>query len=154
VRGVGDGVPQRRVPRIVGGRRRRLGARLCGHGRRRGKLDLIRDITRLHKPQTLAGLGRNVSRVSELDPLLLEIGDLLPQSSFGSSQLFHLGALRQIGADRTGDGERQQADNRRQDCGPPRGQATCAAGPVPNRRPGSDATPVSAASGLAVSIRT
>jgi len=67
-------------------------------------------------------LRRNVSRVGELALLLLEVGDLLPQSGFGGGELLHLGALREIGADRAGDGERQHADNRRQDRSAPRGQ--------------------------------
>jgi len=93
-------------------------------------LDLVWDVARLHEAQTLAGLRRNVGRVRELDLLLLQIADLLPQSGFGGGELFHLSALRKIGADRAGDGERQHADNRRQDCSPARGQAKPLVGPL------------------------
>ena len=95
----------------------------AGSGRCRGKLDLIRDISRLNEAQTLTGLRRDVRRIGEFDLLLLEIGDLAAQRGFGGGQLFHLGALREISANRAGDGERQHADNRRQDRGPPSGQA-------------------------------
>ena len=68
VRTVGDGVPQRGVPGVVGGCSRRRRPGLGGQRRVRGKLNLIRDLPRHHEPEALAGLRRNVGGVGELDP--------------------------------------------------------------------------------------
>jgi len=84
---------------------------------------LERDIAGLHEAETLAGLRRNIGRVSELALLPLEVSDLMAQRGFGRSQLLHLGALRKVGAYRPGDGQRQHADNRRQDRRPARRKA-------------------------------
>ena len=100
VRRIGDGVPQRGVPRVGAGRFRRIGSRLRGHRRRRRQLDLERDVPWLHKAEPLAGLRRDIGRVSELVLALLELGDLPAQRGFGRSQLIHLGSLREVGAHR------------------------------------------------------
>ena len=77
---------------------------------------------RHHEPEALAGLRRDVGGVGQLALLLLEIGDLVTQRGFGGGQLLHLGALREVGADRAGDGQGQHTDHSRQDRRPSRGQ--------------------------------
>ena len=120
---VGDGMPQRGVPGLVLGLAAYLTARLRGDRSGRRKLNLERNVARLHEAEALSRLRRDVGRVGQLALALLQILDLGTQRGFGRRQLRHLGALAKIRAHRTGDGQRQNAHHRGKDRGPPRGEA-------------------------------
>ncbi len=105
------------------GTRRGTGPRRRCLGTARGQLHLVGNLTGHHEPEPLAGLRGDVHRIAELDLLLFEIGDLRTQLGLGVLQLLHLGPLREVGADRSGDRQGQHADHRGQDrrapCGRP-----------------------------------
>ena len=62
-----------------------------------------------------------------------QVGDLMAQRGLGRGQLFHLGALREVGAYRTGDGQRQHTDHRGQHRRAPRGETQPLFGPLLDR---------------------
>ena len=77
VRGVGDGVPQRGVPRLARPRGLDFLSPAAGStAPRTAELHLERDVARLDEAEPLAGLRRNVGRVSQFRLPLLQLGDL------------------------------------------------------------------------------
>ena len=127
------------VPGVVAPSRPRLADSRPAAAPRRRQLHLVRDVTGHHEPEPLAGLRGDVDRVGELDLLRLEFGDLRAQGRLAGGELLHLGALREVGAHRAGDGQRQHAHHRGQDGGPPRGRTQpllAAAVPPTPRWPG------------------
>ena len=75
----------------------------------RRQLHLIRNLPRHHESKSLTCLRRDEHRVGEFDLLLFEVGDLRTQLLLSRLQLLHLGALPEIGAHRTRDGQREHA---------------------------------------------
>ena len=120
VRVIGDGVPQRRVPRLARPRGLDFCARLAGQHRARRQLHLIRDVAGFDEAEPLAGLRRNVNGVSQFRLLLLEIGDLRAQPLLARRQLIHLGPLGEIRTHRARDRQREHTDHRGEDGRPPR----------------------------------
>ena len=117
---IGNGVPQRGVPGVILCLAAHLAARLRGGRRARRQLHLERDVSGLHEPEALTRLRSDISWIAQLAFALLQVRDLAPQRGLGRGQLRHLGALRKVRPDRTGDGQRQHTHHGSQDRGSPR----------------------------------
>ena len=81
------------------------------------------NVPRHHEAEPLARLRRDEHRVAELDLLLLRGRRSARAALLGRLQLLHLGALREVGAHRTRDGQGQHADDRGEDRRPTRRRA-------------------------------
>ena len=94
------------------------------HGGVRRQLHLVRNVPRHHEAEPLACLRRDEHRVAELDLLLLR-GRRSARATAASVAFSCFISVRcaEVGAHRTRDGQRQHADDRGEDRGPPRSRA-------------------------------
>jgi hypothetical protein len=98
------------------------------------QLNLVWDVTGHDESQPLARLCGDVHRVGQFGFLVFQIGDLRAQCGLAGGQLFHLGALREVGANRAGNCQRQDAHHSCEDGGSAGGEPELLFALLINRR--------------------